>query len=159
MMSDSAEVATTAPSAGAENNATSNSSESNTNNPARRRNNRRNVNVDLVNKSFEGETPDIGAVLALKSEKVDKKLTFDSFREKLSDFLMKKLDHAKDVVAIVKTMKDPSPAFHTKHKPTDMSSAKKESATEVSIHQQKIKLYVTRTQKLEDNIHKVYAYI
>ena len=46
---------------------------------------------DVSNKDFEGDTPDIGCVLGLRSEKISRKVQFDTFREKLEDYLTKNL--------------------------------------------------------------------
>ena len=45
-----------------------------------------------VDNSFKGSTPDIGDVLALKTERVTKKIPFENFRELLVDYLVKELE-------------------------------------------------------------------
>ena len=62
-------------------------------------------------------TPEIGSVLALRTEKVDKKAPFDTFRGKKSDYIVKEFSNAKDVMDIVKTMNDPNIKFNQKNKP------------------------------------------
>ena len=58
--------------------------------------------LELSNKDFEGETPEIGCVLGLRNEKITKKVPFDTFRDKIADFIVKKLDNAMDIMLIVK---------------------------------------------------------
>ena len=52
------------------------------NNNNNRNNNRKNNRtlVDKEDKNYKGETPEVGGILALCTEKLTKKLTFDTFR-------------------------------------------------------------------------------
>ena len=54
--------------------------------------------LDISNKDFEGDTPDIGCVVGLKSEKITAKVQFDTFRDKVGDYALKVLRHGMDVV-------------------------------------------------------------
>ena len=40
-----------------------------------------------TNKDFQGAEPSIGAVLGMKIEKIDKKVTFDVFKDKLVNYI------------------------------------------------------------------------
>ena len=45
------------------------------------------VYIDTSQRDFVGDEPRVGAVLAQKNERVDKKAAFDAFREKLCNFI------------------------------------------------------------------------
>eukprot|EP00957_Ditylum_brightwellii_P111999 8541020-Ditylum_brightwellii.AAC.1 len=91
------------------NNQTNNSQENN----SIQRNNARSIMSILqdADRDFEGKMPKIEGVLALKSERVNKKVPFETFRELLVDYLTKELDRARDVIPIVRDMADPKPIF------------------------------------------------
>ena len=57
----------------------------------------RNANSISFNFHFEGVKPELGGGLALHTEKVDKKLPYQVFREKLTKYVMTKLDGGKDI--------------------------------------------------------------
>ena len=59
-----------------------------------------------TSRSFEGKNKDIGGVLGLRNERLDKKVSFDTFRELLTNYVMTHLDNADDVVAIVCDLED-----------------------------------------------------
>ena len=53
----------------------------------------------------------------MRTDKLDKKVPFDTFRGKLSDYIVKELCNEKDAVEIVKTMNDPNIKCERKNKP------------------------------------------
>ena len=67
--------------------------------------------LDISNKDFVGDTPEIGGVVGLKSEKIAAKVQFNTFREKVSDFILRELTNGMDVVAYIKDMEDPTEDF------------------------------------------------
>ena len=52
------------------------------------RNNYRTI-VDTEDKNYEGDTLEVGGIIALRTEKLTKKLTFDTFQEKLATYINK----------------------------------------------------------------------
>ena len=71
--------------------------------PRNRTNDRSNQTTSgTVEKNFSGKEPSIGSVLGLRSEKFDKKSTFDIFRKHLVNYIERTFDEASDVVDIVK---------------------------------------------------------
>ena len=68
-------------------------------------------------KNYKVGTPEVGRILALCTDNLTKKLTFDTFWEKLAAYINKELTHATDVVCVVKHMKDPKTNFDKKNKP------------------------------------------
>ena len=63
--------------------------------------------MDTEVNNYKGYTPEVGYILALCTEKLTKKITFDNFREKLATYINIELTHATDVVCVVKHIKDP----------------------------------------------------
>ena len=82
---------------------------------------RRNVHIDTTNKDFIGEEPTIGAVLATKSERVDMKASFDAFREKISNYIVRTITNGADCVTVVRDMVDPKISFVATKKPKTMT--------------------------------------
>ena len=88
-------------------------------------NNKNNINnnrtiVDTEDKNYRGDTPEVGIILPLCTEKLTKKLFFNMFLEKLATYISKYLTHATDVVCVVKHMMDPKMNFDNKNKPKDL---------------------------------------
>ena len=89
-------------------------------------------------------TQDIGDVLALKSDKVDQKVPFDTFRGKLSDYIVKELSNEKDAVDIAKMMTDPELKFDQKNNPQETTEEDLKLLMNSSIQYKFVKLYVSR---------------
>ena len=45
--------------------------------------------MEIEDKNYGGDTPEFGVILALRIENLIKKLTFDTFREKLATYINK----------------------------------------------------------------------
>ena len=105
---------------------------------------RNNNYYDLSDKLFEGDTPEIGCVLGLRSERMDKKVQFDTFREKMCDYIAKNLSSPMDVMPYVKDLKDPYEDFVSEHLPTDLTPEQAGSTALSEIFKQKIKKYGDR---------------
>ena len=89
-------------------------------------------------------TQDIGDVLALKSDKVDQKVPFDTFRGKLSDYIVKEFSNEKDSVDIAKMMTDPELKFDQKNNPQETTEEDLKFLMNSSIQYKFVKLYVSR---------------
>ena len=72
----------------------------------RGRNYHRNANDISPNFHFEGVKPELGGVLTLHTEKVKKKLTYQLFKDKLTNYVMKKMDWGKDLQISILNLKD-----------------------------------------------------
>ena len=107
---------------------------------------------------FEGNNSIVGAVLGLKSEKVDTKLPFDAFQAKMSDFIVVEMVGGRDVVPIVKIMVDPT-AILDRKSPEDLEGSDLSNQTKVSMHNERLKMFVKRELKLEENVEKVFSLI
>lgn len=56
-----------------------------------------------TNRDFEGATPKLGAVLALRSENIHKKVNYDRFLEKLAIYVVNELKNGDSLVEVIKT--------------------------------------------------------
>ena len=94
----------------------------NVNNSRPVRVNNRTGPVSSTPRDFEGATPQIGGILALRSENMMKKVNFDKFCEKLHTYIV---NNFKNGDAIVEVTRNPSAEivkdFITTHKPTELS--------------------------------------
>ena len=66
------------------------------------RQNNRSGPVSSTPKDFEGATPKIGGILALRSENMTKKVNYDQFCEKLYIFIMNVFKNGDSVVEVTK---------------------------------------------------------
>jgi len=76
-------------------------------------------------RTWEGDTPDIGAVLGLRTEYLNKKTSFRVFMEKMEEYILRKLDNGGDVLPLVREQKDPRVSFEKKHLPKELSTEDK----------------------------------
>ena len=101
---------------------TPSSETSNPSNRNRRRFPRRSDNqIMSESRSFVGETPELGAVVGLLSERLDKGVTMEQFQEKLKLYVLKNYKKGEDVVTLVEDLVDPRIDFETKHAPADLT--------------------------------------
>ena len=71
---------------------------------------RPNTNFTSTPRDFEGVTPKIGGVLALRSENMTKKVNYDIFCEKLGVYIMNEFKGGENVVEVTKITQ--SKLFH-----------------------------------------------
>ena len=77
-------------------------------------------------RDFKGATPDIGGVLALRSENVSVKTNYDKFCERLETYLMKELKGGEHVIEILKDLDiDIVAAYKNDNKPADLTDDEK----------------------------------
>ena len=110
-------------------------------------------------KGWEGEEPKVGGVLGLRSEWLDKKVSFEVFLEKTTDYILRKFTNPRDIVGAVRDLKDPSTNFRKHNLPKNLSNKQKESDVEVAIQAQRIKLYAVREADMKNNMDKVYGIV
>ena len=97
----------------------SGSANTSSNNNRSRNNNRNTTTQHTDSNNFEGNIPEIGAVLGLKYEKFKKKATsFEVFLDKTSTYVISNLKDGADAKSIFKSMKDPTANIKSKYKPT-----------------------------------------
>ena len=70
-------------------------------------------------------TSDPRTVLVLSSERIDKKLPFEQFKDKIVNYVGRVFENGDDVVCILKSRTNPKPAFDKKHLPKELSEEDK----------------------------------
>ena len=89
-------------------------------------------------RDFAGATPKIGGVLGLRSENVTKKVTYDSFCEKLGIYVMNGFKDGDAIVEVTRNHNaDIISEFETNNKPEPIDSAA--SDVDKEIHKEEIK--------------------
>ena len=132
-------------------------------NPRNRR--PRNINNNAANtttaqRSFEGATPAIGGVLALRSENVDKKMSYDRLKEILETYIIKNLSGGEYVIeGIQNTKLNVIDTFKNRNKPKELSDDEKTSNIKVEIKKEEIKEYIKKLNLTKSNIKKIYSII
>jgi hypothetical protein len=110
-------------------------------------------------RNWEGEEPKVGGVLGLRSEWLDKKVSFEVFLEKVTDYILREFTNPRDIVGSIRDMKDPSINFKKHNLPKNLTTKQKESDVEVAIQAQRIKLYAAREADMKNNMDKVYGIV
>ena len=125
------------------------------------RSNNGRTTYDPALKSFEGAEPEVGGVLCLPSEKVDKRVTFDEFRIKVGQYVDRNYDNPDDVGIVLEEMDDPTPLYKST-KPTALTENEKKSseADELKIeYGYRLKKWVDRGDRLKVNLSKIFSLI
>ena len=133
--------------------------------PASRRNTPRNsrrpyTTFTSTPRDFEGVTPKIGGVLALRSENMLQKVSYDIFCEKLGVYIMNEFKGGENVVEITKDHTiDIISSFESNNKPTELTDEEKKSTIDVEIKKEEIKEYVKDLKLIKSNLNKIYNLI
>ena len=117
--------------------------------------------VDPNLRSFEGAESDVGGVLCLSNEKVDKKVTFDEFRVKIGQYIERKYDNSDDIVMMVEDMKTPEESYKNS-KPRYLTEAEKKSdeSEELKIeYSYRLKKWIDCGEQLKFNKSKLFSLI
>ena len=125
-----------------------------------RRDNRTNGVVSSTHRDFAGDTPGIGGVLALRSENVVLKKSYDKFCEKLKTYIMREFKNGEHVIDLIKNPEAKVTADYEKtYKPTDLTDDEKKSNVEVEIKKEEIKEYVKQLNNLKANLKKMFSLV
>ena len=126
----------------------------------------RNRNTIYTDKFFVGQTTTIGGVLALQGEiHVQKRVSFDRFRDLLCNHIATELQEANNLTCLVRDFKDPIREFE-KNKPEmpkradgsdkDMDNL---SAIDQMILKEEVKNYSTSLKVIKTNVQRIYGII
>ena len=108
-------------------------------------------------KDFEGVTPKIGGILALRSENMTKKVNFDIFCEKLGIYVMNEFKGGENVVEVTKRQTtDIISSFEKENKPIELTNEEKNNTIDVEIKKEEIKEYVKDLKLIKSNLKKIY---
>ena len=135
-----------------------NSGSGSNNNRNNRNNNRRNL-FNGNERTWEGDKIEIGAVLGLRTEYLDKKVSFRVFIEKLIEYVLREVRDASDVLPVLSKRKDPIPIFRSSNMPAELSTEDKKKEVLVAIQQQRVKKFVDREIAVESNMKRIYGLI
>ena len=124
------------------------------------RTNNRSGPVSSTPRDFEGATPRIGGILALRSENMTKKVNYDQFCEKLSTYIMNVFKNGDCVVEVTR---NPSANiienFKKLSKPEELTDKEKESHIETEIKKEEIKEFVKNLNTVKSNLKKIYSLV
>ena len=85
-------------------------------------------------RDFAGATPKIGGILALRSENMTSKVTYDKFCEKLKVYIMNDFKGVENVVEVMKnSLVDIVSSFEANNTPIHLTKEEKESDIDVEI--------------------------
>ena len=141
------------------------SNQQRTNNGARSRSNapRRRQTRNITNNptNYSGQCEDIGCILALRSERFDKKVHFQVFMEKMGNYVISNLKDGGDIQSIFHDLKDPTENFLQTHKPVKPPQDEFGGIDDVDkeIYKEEVKQFVQRKINLRRNIEKSYGLI
>ena len=65
-------------------------------------------------RTWEGDKPDIGAVLGLRTEYLDKKHSFRAFLEKMVEYTLREINHPRDILPLLTDQVDQRDDFINK---------------------------------------------
>ena len=161
-MTNTNEQATTPPVAATDAKDNKSTTEKQTNNYTNKKKNNNNATFQgqgSDSSNFEGADPDAGVVLGLRAERIKKKVSFDIFTEKISDYIIWEYDHGRDIKPVFTKLHLPHEAFKRKHKPRALSTEEETDTAEVKMQEQRYKMYISREMQLEDNLSKAYSLV
>ena len=102
--------------------------------------NNRSGPVSSTPRDFEGATPKLGGILALRSENMSKKVNYDQFCEKLYIYIMNVFKNGDSVVEVTKNPSaDIIENFKTLQKPKELTDEEKRSSIETEIKKKRLK--------------------
>ena len=116
------------------------------------------VHFGSNDKEFEGAQPSIGGILGLKTERLQHKVTFEIFTEKLKTFILSDFKNPKDVLPTLRLV-DPLIGFKARNAPAALSDQEKGEEIEQQMQSMRIKLYINREQAVKGNMDKLYGVI
>ena len=111
--------------------------------------------------SYTGQCEEIGAILALRSERFDKKVQFQVFMEKMDTYVISNLKDGGDIQCVFTDMKDPTNAFQDANKPVKPAKDDFGGVDEVDqeIYKEEVKQYVQRKINLRRNMEKCFGLV
>ena len=107
---------------------------SNTQSTGNRRNDRRSQS-NGNERTWQGEKPEIDGVLGLRTEWLDKKMSYSTFMEKMVEYVLREFTNANDVLSLVRDEINPTVDFEANNLPRDLSDEDKNSEVKVAVQQ------------------------
>jgi len=123
-------------------------------------NNNRNIpTMRIKNREFTGETPELGAILGLLTERLDNGVQFDKFQNKIKNYVLKNFKKAEDIMELIVELKDPTIFFESKHILADLTDEDEAKPAKIKMWEIRLKKYLDRKETLSENMHRLYGII
>ena len=125
------------------------------------RNNRRGsinsrYSVQLTNHiTWEGDNSEVNGVVGMKIEKFHLKVTFETFKDKVMNYVISNYKNGGDMKPIFKKLQDPIKVMESKHRPKSLEDSADQ--IERDIQRERIKKFVSRDYVLRSNMEKLYG--
>jgi len=100
---------------------------------------------------------ELGVVLSLNSERVDKAVPFERFQDRLKNHVLKNYDKAEDVMCLVLDLQYPEADFEGKYAPTDLTKDEAKKTTKIKMWEMKAKLFLKMHETLHKNALKLFG--
>ena len=92
-----------------------------------------------LNKTFDGAEPKVGAVLGLTVEKIDKKVPFTQFRDKMINYVGREHPMGDMLTCIIKDGSDPQNAINDRYQPKDLTDDELKVDVKIRIYMENLK--------------------
>ena len=113
--------------------------------------------------SYTGKNESIGVILALSAERFDKKVLFQEFVDKVSNYVVSNFKDGRDIQPLFVILIDPTKEFQRKNKPVkpeeDNSNENPMDKVDQEIYKEEVKQLVQRKMNLRRNLEKSYGLI
>ena len=112
--------------------------------------------------SYVGENESVGVILALRSERFDKKVSFQEFMDKIANYVVTNYKDGGDIQPLFVDLVDPTSDFQAKNKPVKPESNQDEEnpdEVDLEIYKEEVKQFVQRKMNLRRNMEKLYGLI
>ena len=112
--------------------------------------------------SYVGENESVGVILALRSERFDKKVSFQEFTDKVANYVVINFKDGGDIQPLFTDLIDPTSEFQAKNKPIKPEGNEEEEnpdEVDLEIYKEEVKQFVQRKMNLRRNLEKSYGLI
>ena len=103
--------------------------------------------------NYEGENATIGLILALPSEKLNNKVAYTTFIDKMKNYVLTTFEEGKDMMPILEFLVDPKTIIQAEE-PTDLTIEEMKSTVKQWLKQEEVKQYSKRLKLLRHNKEK-----
>ena len=107
---------------------------------------------------YKGEEPKVGVIMALRSERLNHKMIYSSFIEKLKNYILSNFDDAKDVVPIVEELRDTMQDV-LNDEPIELAPGEEKSRVKLWLKQEEVKRHMKRITNLRNNKETLYGLV
>ena len=106
--------------------------------------------------TWECDNSEVNGVVGMKIETFIQKVTFETFKDKISNYVVSSYKDSEDAKSIFKKLEDPIAAMTIKHKPGSLANTVDQ--TEKDIQRERIKKFVSREFMMRTNMEKLYGF-